>query len=65
MKNFRVIKFSRFRSIREIFLPVDDCSMDERLDQESQGSLAVVVDRTFTSGSVDLRAQAYSLIIAT
>jgi len=26
--------------------------------------LAVVVDRTFTSGSVDFRAQAYSLIIA-
>ena len=32
MKNFRVIKFSRFRSIREIFLTVDDCSMDERLE---------------------------------
>ena len=32
VKNFRVIKFSRFRSIREIFLTVDDCSMDERLE---------------------------------
>ena len=30
MKNFRVIKFSRFRSIHEIFLMVDDCSMDKR-----------------------------------
>ena len=30
MKNFRVIKFSWFRSIREIFLTVDDCSMDKR-----------------------------------
>ena len=34
MKNFRVIKFSRFRSIREIFLTVDDCSMDKRLENE-------------------------------
>ena len=32
VKIFHVIKFSRFRSIREIFLTVDDCSMDERLD---------------------------------
>ena len=29
MKNFRVVKFSRFRLIHEIFLMVDD--MDERL----------------------------------
>ena len=59
-------KFSRFRSIHELFITVDDCNMDERLEsswhlvystryQESQGSLAVVVDRTFNSGSVDLR----------
>ena len=32
VKNFRVDKFSRFRSIREIFLTVDDCNMDERLE---------------------------------
>ena len=32
VKNFHVIKFSRFCSIREIFLMVDDCSMDERLE---------------------------------
>jgi len=32
VKNFRVIKFSRFRSLREIFLTVDDCNMDERLE---------------------------------
>ena len=38
------------------FLTVDNCNM------ESAGS--VVVDRTFTLESVDLRAQAYSLIIA-
>ena len=31
--------------------------------QESQGSLAVIVDRTFTPRSMDLRTQAYSLII--
>ena len=32
VKNFRVIKFLRFRSIREIFLMADDCSMDEHLE---------------------------------
>ena len=32
IKNFRAIKFSLFRSIREIFLTVDDCSTDERLE---------------------------------
>ena len=32
MKIFRVDKFSRFRLIREIFLTVDDCNMDERLE---------------------------------
>ena len=31
MKNFRVVKFSWFRSICEIFLTVDDYNMDERL----------------------------------
>ena len=32
MKFFRIDKFSRFRSIHEIFLTVDDCNMDERLE---------------------------------
>ena len=32
VKNFRIDKFSRFRSIRKIFLTVDDCNMDERLE---------------------------------
>jgi len=32
VKNFRVIKFLQFRSIREIFLTVDDCSMDKCLE---------------------------------
>ena len=32
VKNFRVITFSRFHSIREIFLTVDECSMDEHLE---------------------------------
>ena len=32
VKFFRVDKFSRFRSIREILLTVDDCNMDERLE---------------------------------
>ena len=31
VKNFRVVKFSRFRSIREFFLTVDDCNVDKRL----------------------------------
>ena len=32
VKNFHVVKFSRFCSIREIFLTVDYCNMDERLE---------------------------------
>ena len=32
VKNFRVIKILRFRSIRKFFLTVDDCSMDKRLE---------------------------------
>ena len=85
VKNFRVIKFSRFRLIHNIFLTVNGCNMDERLEssvrawrvtirmstwrvtirhQESKESLAVVVDRTFILGSVDLHAQASSLFIA-
>jgi len=32
VKIFRVDKFSRYRSIGEIFLTVADCNMDERLE---------------------------------
>ena len=32
VKNFRGVKFSRFHSIREIFLTVDYCNMDEYLE---------------------------------
>ena len=32
VKNFRVVKFLWFRSIREIFLMVDYCNMDEHLE---------------------------------
>ena len=32
VKNVHVVKFSRFRSIREIFLTVDDYNMDEHLE---------------------------------
>ena len=32
VKIFRVDKFLRFRSIRKIFLTVDNCNMDERLE---------------------------------
>ena len=31
-ENFRGVKFSRFRSIREFFLTVDYCNMDEYLE---------------------------------
>ena len=31
-ENFRVVKFSRFRSICEIFLTVDNYNMNERLE---------------------------------
>ena len=72
-KNFRVIKFSHFPSIREILLRVDDCNTDKLLEsswrlvyycryQESQGSLAVVFDWTFTPGMCRLVRK---LIIAT
>ena len=71
VKNFRVIKFSRFRLIREFFLTDDDCNMDELLEsswrlvyttryQESQGSFAVVIDRTFNSGNVNLHANLFT-----
>ena len=56
VKNFHGVKFLQFRSIHEIFLTVDDYNKDERLEQpsiwsttryqESQVSLAVVVDWT-------------------
>ena len=32
VKNFRVVKFSRFHSIHEIFLMVDYCNMDKCLE---------------------------------
>ena len=32
VKIFHVVKFSRFHSIREIFLTVDECNLDERLE---------------------------------
>ena len=44
---------------------MDDASMNliytvQSRNQESQGSLAVVVDKTFTSGSVDLHASFFT-----
>ena len=77
VKIFRVIKFLRFRSIRDIFLTVDNCSMDEHLES-SWGLLYYQVSgEPGIAGcnrrsdiylgncpTVDLRAQAYSLIIA-
>ena len=37
VKNFRVVKFSRFRSIRDFVLTVDYCSMDEHLVRRVPG----------------------------
>ena len=64
VKNFRGVKFLQFHSIRKIFLKVDGYNKDERLEQpsiwsttryqESQVSLAVVIDWTFTSGGMDI-----------
>ena len=63
------VKFSQFCSIRNFFLIVDDCNMDECLESSwhlvyyqisgEPGIGPVVVDRTFTSGSVDLRASLF------
>ena len=38
--------------------------MDQRLEPESQISLAVVFDRTFASGGVDLRVRLFIDLIA-
>ena len=37
VKNFRVVKFSQFRSIRDFVLTVDYCSMDEHLVRRVPG----------------------------
>ena len=70
VKNFHVVKFSRSRSIREIFLTVDDCNMNERLESSlclvycqvsgEPGIVSVIVDWTFNSGSVDLLASLFT-----
>ena len=61
LKNFLVVKFSRFRLICEFFLTVDDYNMDGYW--ESQGLLAVVVDQTFIPGSVDIGCCSVSLAV--
>ena len=69
-----LLNFRSFVQSAKFFLTVDDHNMDKRLESSwhlvyyqvsGEPGIAVVVDRTFTSGSVDLHAQAYSLIIAT
>ena len=72
MKNFRVVKFLRSRSIREIFLMVGYCNMDERLESNwhlvyyqvsgDPGIARCSCRLDIYLGSVDLCAQAYSLI---
>ena len=70
MKIFRVDKFSRFRSIREIFLTVDDCNMDECLESlwllvyyqvSGEPGIARCSHRSdIYLGSVDLRASLFT-----
>ena len=70
VKNFRVVKFSQFHSIHEIFLTVDYCNMDESLESSwhlvyyqvsgEPGIARCVVCRTFTSWSVDLCASLFT-----
>ena len=68
VKNFRGVKFSRFRLIRKKILTVDGYNVDECLESlvymyyqvlKSQVLLYIVVDRTFTSGGVDLSAHLF------
>ena len=75
-ENFRVVKFCGFVPTVKFFLTVDYCNIplttiwtsawrvpgvqSTTRYQESQGSLAVVVDQTFTSWSVDLRASLFT-----
>ena len=66
MKIFRVDKFLRFRSIREIYLTVADCNMDERLESlwllvyyQVSGKPGIV-RCSHRSGSVDLRASLFT-----
>ena len=74
VKNFHGVKFSRFRSICEIFLTVDDCNMDKCLENSQHliyyqvsgevGIAGCSRHRTFTLGGVDLHVQSFLLIIA-
>ena len=54
-EKFVLLNFRGFVRSENFFLTVDDARY-----QESQGSLAVVVDWTFTPGSVDLRASLFT-----
>ena len=71
VKNFHVVKFSWSRSIRELFLTIKDCNMDERLESswglvyyqvsgEPGITSCVVVHRTFTPWSVNLCASIFT-----
>ena len=72
VKNFCVVKFSRFRSIREILLTVGDYNMDKRLESSWRLVYYRVSGEPGIAGCsrqsniypVDLHAQAYPLIVA-
>ena len=66
VKIFRVDKFLRFCSICEIFLTVDDCNMDERLESlwllvyyQVSGKPGIA-RCSHRSGSVDLHASLFT-----
>ena len=69
MKKFHGVKFFAVSFDPQSFLTVDSYNMEEHLEssehlvyyqyQESQVSLAVVVNRTFMSGGIDLHAHLF------
>ena len=74
VKNFCVVKFSRFCSIREIFLTVDDCNIDlesscRLVYYQVLGEPGIVCCSCrldiYLPQEVWTYTQAYSLIIAT
>ena len=75
LKNFRVDKFSRFRSIHEIFLTINGYNVDKHLESSKrlvyyqvtgEPGIAGCSHRSdIYLGGCGLRAHAYLLIIAT
>ena len=74
VKNYRVVKFSGFHSIRNFFLTIDDCNTDKLLKSfwhllyyqvsGEPGIAGCSFDLRFTPGNVWTCTQTYSMIIA-